>query len=506
MARPKARSRARDDSASRGPALGEAHLDNARADDWANVFTGLGVAGRDKRLAASVTVRDLTWQQAEALYEGDDLASKIIDDPAREMVRKWIDVNVTDDTKGKGGGKGKAVAEAVAQELDRLGTKGKVFDALRWERAFGGSAIIPLIDDGVTDQALPLREESIKGIRGLTVLDCSELYPSTYYSKPEDPKFGDVETYTITQWGPGVTSRVGVRVHETRVLKFPGVQVSKRHAARKNGWGDSTFVRIFNVLSDFGTAWGGTGYLLQDFSQAVFRIRGLSAALESGNEELIRKRLEAIELGRSIVRAAVLDAGDSDSPGDTGEAFERKTTSLAGLPDILDRFMLRLAAAADMPVSRLFGQANGGLGSDDKAGQTWWNERIEALQNDKLLDPITRLVRLILLAKEGPTKGKLPKTWSVSFRPLRQLDPLQEAQRRLAIAQADAAYVDAQVILPEEAAVSRFGGDRFGEDIVLDKKARAAMAEEEPDDEPEEPISGTKPPDLKPKPGAPPRP
>jgi uncharacterized protein len=166
--------------------------------------------------------------------------------------------------------------------------------------------------------------------------------------------------------------------------------------------------------------------------------------------------------------------------------------------------MLRLAAAADMPVSRLFGQANGGLGSDDKAGQTWWNERIEALQNDKLLDPITRLVRLILLAKEGPTKGKLPKTWSVSFRPLRQLDPLQEAQRRLAIAQADAAYVNAQIILPEEAAVSRFGGDRFGEDIVLDKKARAAMAEEDPDDELEEPISGTKPPGPGEKPAAPP--
>jgi uncharacterized protein len=503
MARPKARSRARDDAAFRGPALGEAHLDNARADDWANVFTGLGVSGRDKRLAATAIVRDLTWQQSEALYEGDDIAAKIIDDPAREMVRKWIDVNVADG-KGKGkSGKGKAIAEGVAKELDRLAMQGKVFDALRWERAFGGSAIIPLLDDGTTDQSLPVREEAIKGIRGLLVLDCSELHPQKFYDKPTDPKFGEVETYTITQWGSGTASRVGVRVHETRVLKFPGVQVSKRHAARKNGWGDSVFVRVFNVLSDFGTAWGGTGFLLQDFSQAVFRIRGLSAALESGNEELIRKRLEAIELGRSIVRAAVLDAGDSDSPGDTGEAFERKTTSLAGLPEILDRFMLRMASAADMPVSRLFGQANGGLGSDDKAGSKWWDERIEALQNDKLRDPLTRLVRFILLAKEGPAKGKLPENWSISFRPLRQLDPLTESERRLNLANADAAYANAGVVLPEEIAASRFGGDKFGEDIVLDRAVRDAMAKEDPE-EPDDPED--EPPAPEKKPGAPPRP
>ena len=102
-------------------------------------------------------------------------------------------------------------------------------------------------------------------------------------------------------------------------------------------------------------------------------------------------------------------------------------------------------------------------------------------------DPLERLIHLLFISKEGPTSGVEPENWSLVWRSLTQLSPTEEAQRRLAIAQADAAWIGSQVVMPEEAAVSHFGGDEFSADIHIDKELRKAMAEQPPPDEPPEP-------------------
>jgi hypothetical protein len=140
-----------------------------------------------------------------------------------------------------------------------------------------------------------------------------------------------------------------------------------------------------------------------------------------------------------------------------------------------------------MPVTRLMGQAPAGLNASGETDTVWWYDHLEGLQSEVIEDPITDLVRFIFLAKEGPTKGIEPENWSIRFRPLRQLTPLQEADRRLKIAQADQAYVQAQVVMPEEVAVSRFGGDEFSAETHIDKELREKMAEEEPEPPPQSP-------------------
>jgi phage-related protein (TIGR01555 family) len=192
-------------------------------------------------------------------------------------------------------------------------------------------------------------------------------------------------------------------------------------------------------------------------------------------------------MARSLLRAVVLDAGSGEE-GDAGETFERKPTPIAGYEGLLSKFDQRLAASADMPVTLLMGQAPAGLNATGEADVLWWTEHIEGLQEEDLREPLNRIIRLILLSREGPTSGVEPENWSVAFRPLRQLSPLQEADRRLKIAQADTTYTNAGVLMPEEVAVSRFGGDRFGEELAIDEELRRKM-EETPkakDEEPEE--------------------
>jgi phage-related protein (TIGR01555 family) len=444
-----------------------------RSDGWENVLTGLGRLSRDKRLGTRIATRHITTQEAEELWRGDDLAAKIVEKPPREMLRRWIDVLVEGEAE---------VAQAVAARLDELKARAALREALQKCRAYGGAGILLGTDDGWIDLTKPLDEKRLRTIRWLTVFDADELQPVEFYRGLSDEKYGLPSVYEIHPRGQA--AQFGARVHESRMLIFRGIQVSRRHAAERNSWGDSVFVRVMEVLSDVGMAFGGAAHLLSDFSQAVFRIQGLAAAIASGQEDLIRKRIEAIEMGRSIVRAALLDAGDPET-GDAGETFERKATPLAGYSDMLEQFKTRFAAAADMPVTLVWGDSPKGLSTGDASGQDWFSEHIEGMQEEQLREPLNRLVRLVMLAKEGPTRGKEPAKWSVRFRPLRQLTPLQEAERRLKNAQADQAYANMGAVMPEEVAVSRFGGDTYGEDLVLDAAIRA-KAKETPEPAPED--------------------
>ena len=58
---------------------------------------------------------------------------------------------------------------------------------------------------------------------------------------------------------------------------------------------------------------------------------------------LIGPRMELVDMSRSISRSILLDAEDED--------FRRDPYSFGGIPQVLEKMMLRLAAAARIPVS-----------------------------------------------------------------------------------------------------------------------------------------------------------
>ncbi len=175
-----------------------------------------------------------------------------------------------------------------------------------------------------------------------------------------------------------------------------------------------------------------------------------------------------------MLRAVLLDAGDGTGPT---EEFERKATPVTGLADLLDRFCNRLAAAADMPVTRLMGQSPAGLNATGAQDENWWFDRIAGLQDEVMREPLERLIHLLFVSKEGPTDGAEPENWSLVWRPLKQLSPMDEATRRKTIVEMAKAAIESQMVMPEEAGVSIFGGDEFSADIQIDKELRATMAE-----------------------------
>lgn len=445
-----------------------------RADGWRNIYTGLGTK-RDKRRGASFIADRLDEVTAEELWLGDDIAARIIESQPDAELRQGFEFVISDassdgpppeqpriDSEDDGAG---LAQELMAYFEDREAVPALV-TARKYARAYGGGAILLGAQDGQAfDQ--PLKESNIKTVPWLKVLRPSECIPSKYYRSPGSKKFGEISSYRVIRDTLGGGSSMQLEVHESRIIPFYGVVVSTRQRAARNGWGDSVLTRVVEKVADFQASFQAAGVLVQDFAQAVFKMAGLAELMTRGEEgdSVVMARATAVDMARSVARALIIDKD---------EEFERKATPVTGLPDLIDRLTNRLAAAARIPVTVLMGTAPAGLNATGAADIRNWYDQIAGERESDLRPRHNRLLRVLMLAKDSPTKGLEPRRWSIKYPSLWQLTEGEEADLRSKVATADKAYVDAGVLTPEEVAVSRFGGDKWTMETQLDVKARAA--------------------------------
>jgi phage-related protein (TIGR01555 family) len=448
-----------------------------RADGWTNVYSGLGVTGRDKRLGAAFTADRLDEQTCEEMWLGDDICARIIEAQPEAELRQGFELVVSDTTAaprpappvrldGKDGREdnGSDLAQELMAHFDEREATLNLTTARQYARAYGGSALLLGAQDGQSfDQ--PLNEGAIRSVPWLKVLRPRECWPARYYRTRESPKFGEVSHYRVQRDTLGGGSSGMLEVHESRIIPFYGVVVSTRQRSARNSWGDSVLVRVLEKVSDFQAAFQAAGVLVQDFSQAVFKMAGLAELLMGGDDDVIIKRAQSIDMSRSVARALLIDKD---------EDFERKATPITGLPELLDRLCIRIAAAARMPVTVLMGQSPAGMNATGASDIRNWYDQVAGERTRFLLPRHNRLLRVLMLAADAPTKGKEPKRWSVKYPPLWQMTEGEEADLRGKVATSDVAYINAGVLLPEEVAVSRFGGDKWTMETQLDEKARAA--------------------------------
>lgn len=441
------------------------------SDGWKNISTGLGIQGRDKRLGSTFAGAPRLSHNVEflnELYHGDDLVARIINLTPQEMYREWIDL-----TAGTEEGRAdQEMSALIIQKLDELGAQTHFTDAEVWSDLYGGSLIIIGADDK-QDASEPLDMDRIETVDFLNVVDRFEVEVDSFYDDPMEDKFGLPKTYRLTatsdvQPPQGVTQIKGefnAIVHESRTIRFEGQRTSRRKRRENKGWGDSVLERYIDVIRDFQGASAGIMHLLHDFSQGVFKIKGLAKALASDKDQLVIKRLMMLDIARSIVRAVPLDAD--------GEEFERRGAGVAGLADLYDRMMMRMSAATSYPVTMLFGRSPAGMNATGESDIRLYYDHVSARQETQARPRIEYLLQVLFHAKQGPTGGKEPDSWNFEFNPLFQESAKEKAEARLAVAKADEVYLRQGVLDPDEVANSRFGGDTYSPETMLDDEARA---------------------------------
>jgi phage-related protein (TIGR01555 family) len=405
---------------------------------------------------------------------------------------------------------GQAIVEEIEAQLRDLDALGKFREALEYERAYGGAAILLGVDDGVqNDLTVPLRLDQLAEVKHLTVFRGGwdgELIAWRYYADPRKANYGMPEVYMLRNLGvpissppaPGEGKGVGNAppipagdysslvyfVHESRVLPFPGKAVSRRARVQMRGWGDSVFMRVDEVLSQYSQTWQAIASIMVEWSMGVLKMEGLADMFSAQGDpmagpsggtgpapstglEVLMGRIRAINLGKSNAHTFLIDGN---------EEFKRETSPLSGLAEVLESFMLRLAAAVDMPVSLLMGQSPGGLRAGDDDVRFFY-DRIMSKISSNLIPLWRRLIILLFVSKRtSPTAGKEPRKWSVSPRPLRQLNEKETAEVRKLTMETDIGYIGVGVQSPAETTSSRFGGSKWSAETTIDFDGRAIAA------------------------------
>lgn len=475
-----------------------------RLDSWVNLLTGLGVPGLDPGTATdfSPTVR-LPDAFLEQLFNGDDLAARIVEAVPEEALREGYEIVVEPD---EGDPDEATVAEAKQQAgdvrrhlEDDLHATEKLTEAWVWGRLFGAGAIYMVVDDGDTDQAEELDPAKVRRIESLTVLDRRDLDPASVYDDPAHPKFGQVETYRVNTFGPAghVSAQiVNIHIHETRLLLFEGARTTNREKQTNGGFTLSILQRVWEVLRQFNISWSALSNMLRAASQGVFKIEGLLEMIAGGQQSVMQTRMALVDLQRSVARSLIIDAEHED--------YEQVASNIVGVPDALRVFMLRIASAAKMPLTVLMGMSPAGMNATGESDRLIWAQTVGTDQNRVLRPRLTRLAAIAMESSEGPTGGHVPERWSISFPALIQMTEPERADLRKTTAEADQLHIQNGVLLPEEVAISRYGPDGFSTETIIDVSDRAELLAGDPEPMPApEPTEPEPAPEPEPEPGEP---
>lgn len=410
-------------------------------DGWENLFTMLGITGKDSRVSGSYVARPrLTETECLDLYRENWAAQRYAEAIVADAIKAWYELEVDDDKED--GDDKPEVEDLIEDEWTRLGVKTKFEDANIWARVLGGAAILIGADDGQElDQ--PLALDRIKKVKYLHLVDRRYVRPEGEWdSDPDSPNYGMPAVYHVQP--PGTT---GTRWHWTRVLRFEGQRVTDDRRQSLQSWGDSAYESVYGPLRNYQQIVEGAATAGQAFVQGVLKVKDFASLMASGKESDIVARVTAFKLGLSMSSLALIDADY--------ETYERMGMPITGLPELLDRLGLDLAGALEMPQSKLYGNQAGKLAGATEDTKTWDNQ-VDRMRTRNLTPQITYLTRLLMLAKDGPLKGQEPKAWKLEPEPLTQPDKDKEVDRKLKKAQTHKLYYDMGAV---EASEIRASGD-----------------------------------------------
>lgn len=398
-------------------------LRTLRADNWVNVITGLG-GRRDRSKGAVITdFARLTVWQLDALYHGQDLPAAIVDKLPQDAFRLGIET-------------GDPAVDAALVRWDALD---QLEMAVTWGRLYGWGAVFLGFSDklGPMDSPVDLAKVGPGDLKFLMVLDRQDVSIMDRVRDPESPDYGDARYYSVTPSADETGTFGGTRVHASRMIVFGGARTSERQKLRNDGFDLSVLQRPIDVLRDVDQTWRSVMSLLQDMSQAVFKIQGLMDMIANGQKDTVLQRMEIVDMARSVARAVVIDA-DGEDFAHVGAA------NVTGVDPLLVRVFTRLAAAADMPLTVLMGISPAGLNATGESDIRLWYGRVQA-QRTRITPQVRRLVRVIARSEglDPPESITWPSLWAMT--------PTEEVAYQKSLADVDTARIANGTLLPEEA-------------------------------------------------------
>ena len=387
-----------------------AKQDNAvyTADSFQNVLARLGVGMPNLLEATSYPLTRLTqdYTTLNSLYRNHWIVRKIVDVIPEDMCKNWIKLKTQ-------------VAPEQLSKLEkvmrRTNTKARILEGLKWGRLYGGAAGIILIDgeSNYMEETLDYRFIMPGSYKGLLILDrWSGISPEMeLVSDITSPDFGLPKYYQMTLQDGRM-----LRVHHSRVLRFTGNTLPLWEAWAEQQWGASVVEAVFDELKKRDNTGFNIANLVFLANLRIYKT-SMTDLLSLGDAQLQQDFYNAMQtLNWMMNNSGMTIIGKDDE-------FDSKQYTFTGLNDVYESFMLDIAGACEIPVTRLFGRSPAGFNATGESDLTNYYDSIEEKQEAYLAPILDKLLPVIALS----TWGMVPDDLDYEFNPLRKADPKENA-------------------------------------------------------------------------------
>lgn len=404
---------------------------------WQDPASGMGGAADRTQRTEFVPGYPVDRAMADALLQFQPQARRIAAQEAEDATREGYDLVQMD----------AGTADAIEQACEGgdtgegLGLLGCLAEARTWARAYGGGAMVALVDDGRPYHE-PIDRANIRRVRGLLSATRYDLPVVQWGSDPHEARtFGRPRVYQLNlQRGGGVGQTF--RVHADRVIRLRGVPLPRHLSLQRQGWDGSVYDLVFSALRGYGVTLANVHEAVGLLNQGVLTSPALQAGLETTEGMAVfQARLQALHAGMGAYNEAALGGG---------ETYEIHNRSLAGLDAAIKAAVDALVAAADgMPRLVLLGEVTAGFSNASDGELRTWYGVCASRQPRIYTPPVRRVIDLVQLSHEGPTGGRL-LPYGVDWRPIWALTETEQAARDLSRAQRRSVDIACLAASPKE--------------------------------------------------------
>lgn len=373
-------------------------------DAFSNVLARLGYGTPNLMEGTEYPLTRLTqnYQLMNSLYRNNWIVRKIIDTIPEDMTRNWITITTQ-------------LPPNEIRKLNKLWrvrrVRQKILTGLKWGRLYGGAVGVIMIEGHEDILHEPLDFDTIMpgSFKGLLILDrWSGVYPSAeLISNIDDPEFGLPESYQVTMEDGHIE-----RVHHSRIVRFIGRELPYWEKLAESYWGASEVEVVFDELKKRDNTSWNIAQLIFLANLRVLKMSDLGELLAVGDEQAKRELYNTLQAQNWLMSNMGLYLLNKD------DSFETHQYTFSGLNDIYESFMLDIAGACQIPVTKLFGRSPAGMNATGESDMQNYYEVIQQ-QQESILGPVLDKLLPIMCMSEF---GAIPDDLEYTFNPIRTPD------------------------------------------------------------------------------------
>lgn len=368
-------------------------------DAFQNVLARLGAGTPNLIESTDYPMTRLTqnFQLLNSLYRSHWIIRKIIDCPAEDMVKNWIDINTQMDPDD---------IERFERLQRRTRVKRDILQCLKWSRLYGGAAAVIIIEghENMLDQPLDYDSIMPNSFKGLIPSDrWTGITPGAdMITDVTNPDFGLPEYY---EWA---TDEFSVKVHHSRILRFTGRDLTTIERYTEQQWGISEVELLFDELKKRDNTSFNIAQLVFLANLRVLKMGDLGESLAIGNEDGQKDLYNTIQAQNWLMNNMGMYLLNKE------DDFQTHQYSFSGLNDIYESFMLDIAGAAEMPVTKIFGRSPQGMNATGDGDKDNYYNTIEQKQTAQLEPALDKLLPIMYVSEFGA----VPEDLDYSFNPI----------------------------------------------------------------------------------------